>query len=93
MPEIPRYTELKRRCDACDRDFRIGDIIAAVLMRFEGGSRPYTLIFCYSNAGEKCIHLWRYKYEIRKHTDFEVMEYHGKRGRGGDTGRRLAPLI
>ncbi len=94
MTDLPRYTELKRRCDCCDREFRQRDLIAAVLLRFEDGSRPYTLIFCFNSSGDmKCLKLWRFKYEVKHDMSFELMEYQGKKkGNSGDTGRHLAPL-
>ncbi len=95
MTDLPRYVELKRRCDCCDREFRQADLLAAVFLMFDGGSRPYTIIFCFNQDGNmKCLNLWKFKYEVKRPMDFKVMEYHGKRkrGPGGDTGRFPALL-
>jgi len=76
----PAYKELKRRCDFCDKEFRLGDIIAASSLRFDCGGRPYTFIFCYHGEDNfpRCLCLWRTKYEVQ-FTDFVVMVYHGKK--------------
>ncbi len=86
----PKYKELKRRCDFCDREFKSGELVAALKMRFEGGSAEYITIYCFNgnDVVPKCIGLWRVKYDVKGKMDWIVMIYEGKRkGGSGNTGR------
>ena len=95
MHDLPKYKGLKRRCDSCDREFRVRDMVAASEIEIAGFLRSYTLIFCYKGGDikdQKCLLSWRVKYEALPESglDFTVMVYYGKNRPGGEHTENLA---